>query len=273
MTLSAAFTARAATRVRSRLVAVSPDVELLYTDEQVAVANKPSGLLVHRGWDRDDDVLMFRVRDAIGQHVHPLHRLDRGTSGAVLFARDSESAARLASCFREQRMEKRYLALVRGHMKEDAGRIDYAIPNSEDGERVPAATRYEVLARSSVDRCSLVWVMPETGRLHQIRRHLRHLGHPLVGDVAYGDGKINRHYRAGYGLHRLALHASALSFPHPSREREIRVTAGFPSELRAAFAMLFGDQLELAPSSWSEHEICSSRANCKPCAASAEPEP
>lgn len=209
-------------------------IDLLFVDDHVVVANKPSGLLVHRGWDDDDDVVLFRVRDALGQRVHPVHRLDRGTSGAILFARSPEAAALLCRAFEEGRIDKTYLALVRGEMKGDPeGVVDYAIPKSEDGPRVPARTRYRFLLRSPVDRCSLVEARPETGRLHQIRRHLRHLGHPLVGDVRYGSGVINRHYRATYDLHRLALHAKALAFEHPITGARVEVEAPLSDDLRA----------------------------------------
>lgn len=214
------------------------DIELCYVDEHLVVANKPSGLLVHRGWDNDEDVAMFRVRDALGQYVFPLHRLDRGTSGALLFARSKEVASALASAFEEGRIEKTYLALVRGAVKEPAGVIDYAIPKKEDGERVPAVTHYQVVGISQVDRCSLVRAMPKTGRLHQIRRHLRHIGHPLVGDVKYGSGVINRHYRANYALHRLALHASALAFIHPVTEAKVSVTTSMPDDFASALDAL-----------------------------------
>ena len=213
-------------------------IELLYVDEHLVVADKPSGLLVHRGWDNDDDVAMFRVRDRIGQHVHPIHRLDRGTSGALLFARSKEAAAALCKAFEEGRVEKTYFALVRGEPPAE-GVIDHAIPKSEDGPRVPARTRYRLMRRSSVDRCSLVEAKPETGRLHQVRRHLRHLGHPLVGDVTYGSGAINRHYRATYSLHRLALHARSLSFDHPETGERLRVLAPVPPDLGDALARLF----------------------------------
>lgn len=213
-------------------------IELLFVDAHVVVANKPSGLLVHRGWDRDDDVAMFRVRDAIDALVYPVHRLDRGTSGALVFARSSQDAAALAGSFEARTVEKKYLALVRGRMVADEGIIDYAIPKSEDGERVPAVTRFEVLARSEVERCSLVQAMPETGRLHQIRRHLRHLTHPLIGDVAYGSGAINRHYREIYGLHRLALHASSIRFPHPVTGVMLRVDAPLPEDFRLVLERL-----------------------------------
>src|SRR3954464_10220838 len=104
-------------------------IDLLFVDAHVVVANKPSGLLVHRGWDNDDDVAMFRVRDAIGERVHPVHRLDRGTSGALLFARTREAAAALSRAFEAGTMDKRYLALVRGTPPAE-GTIDYAIPKS-----------------------------------------------------------------------------------------------------------------------------------------------
>jgi tRNA pseudouridine65 synthase len=207
-----------------------PGIELLYVDEHVVAVNKPSGLLVHRGWDDDEDVVLFRVRDAVGPKVSPVHRLDRGTSGALLFARTTEAASALGRDFEAGRVEKRYLALVRG-TPPDAGVIDQPVPKKEAGERVPARTRFRRIARSTVDRCSLVEAMPETGRLHQIRRHLKHLNHPLVGDVNYGSGEINRHYRAEYGLHRLALHAHGLAFWHPVSGTRIVISAPMPNDL------------------------------------------
>ena len=212
-------------------------ITLLFVDEHVVVADKPSGLLVHRGWADDDDVALFRVRDAVGEHVHPVHRLDRGTSGALLFARNREAAAILCKSFEEGRVEKRYLALVRGTPPAE-GLIDHPIPKSEDGPRVPARTRFRLVMRSPVDRCSLVLAMPETGRLHQIRRHLRHANHPLVGDVNYGSGVINRHYRTTYDLHRLALHACRLGFDHPVTGARVVVDSPVPADLAAAFEKL-----------------------------------
>lgn len=207
-------------------------IEILFADAHVVVANKPSGLLVHRGWGDDDDVALFRVRDAIGARVHPIHRLDRGTSGALVFARTPEAASVLAKSFEAHDVDKRYLALVRGAPPAE-GVVDHPVPKGEDtkGPRVSAVTRYRLVARSPVDRCALVEARPVTGRLHQIRRHLRHLSHPLVGDVSYGDGKVNRHYRATYDLHRLALHAIAVTFPHPATGDRVTVTAPMPSDL------------------------------------------
>ena len=212
-------------------------ITLLFVDEHVVVADKPSGLLVHRGWGDDDDVALFRVRDAVGEHVHPIHRLDRGTSGALLFARSREAASVLCRSFEAGSVEKRYLALVRGTPPAE-GVIDYPLTRSEDGPRVPAVTRFRFVRRSPVDRCSLVLAAPATGRLHQIRRHLRHIHHPLIGDVTYGSGVINRHYRAAYDLHRLALHACRLGFDHPVTGVRIVVDAPVPDDLAAALERL-----------------------------------
>jgi tRNA pseudouridine65 synthase len=235
---------------------VTGPITLLHVDEHIVVADKPSGLLVHRGWANDDDVAMFRVRDALGgAHVHPVHRLDRGTSGALLFARSREVAAVLSRAFEEGLVAKRYLALVRGTPPEE-GLIDYPIPRAEDGPRVEARTRFRLVLRSPVERCSLVLAMPETGRLHQIRRHLRHANHPLIGDVTYGSGSINRHYRAEYNLHRLALHACRLEFPHPTTGVWLVVEAPMPADLGAALVLLglpLNAPSELAPPPMAAH--------------------
>jgi tRNA pseudouridine65 synthase len=120
----------------------------------------------------------------------------------------------------------------------DEGVIDHANPRSEGGERVAAVTRFRRLARSPVDRCSLVLAQPETGRLHQIRRHFHHISHPIVGDVNHGSGAINRHYRARYGLHRLALHACSIEFDHPTTGERIVASAPVPDDLSRALEAL-----------------------------------
>jgi tRNA pseudouridine65 synthase len=213
------------------------EMKLLFVDPHVVVVGKPSGMLVHRGWGDDDDTAMFRARDAVGEHVYPVHRLDRGTSGALLFARTREAASALGRAFEAGHVDKRYLALVRG-TPPDAGVIDSPVPRSEGGPRVPAVTRFALVARSPVDRCSLVLALPETGRLHQVRRHLHHIHHPLVGDVNYGSGEINRRFRATYALRRLALHAHHLAFPHPVTGVRVTVEAPLPDDLGSAFAAL-----------------------------------
>ncbi|MCL2448243.1 MAG: pseudouridine synthase [Polyangiaceae bacterium] len=205
-------------------------IDLLWVDADVVVANKPSGLLVHRGMAADDDTALFRVRDALGEQVHPVHRLDRGTSGALVFARTRAAAASLSRAFEEGGVDKRYMALVRG-VPPVEGVIDHPVPPGEGLPRVRAVTRYALVAASPVDRCAWVEARPETGRFHQVRRHMKHLGHPLIGDVNYGSGMINRHYRATYDLHRLALHASFVAFAHPATGRRVEVRAPTPDDL------------------------------------------
>jgi len=213
-------------------------VEVLYLDESVAVVNKPSGELVHPGWARDGPTSMQRLRDALGARVHPVHRLDRGTSGALVFARTPEAARALRTAWDAGSVQKCYLALVRGTPPED-GVIDSPVRRGETGaERVPAVTHFQRLKQSPVARCCLVQAEPKTGRLHQVRRHLHHISHPIVGDVNYGDGRVNRLFRAEHGLHRLALHALSIVFPHPDSGAMLPVTAPLPPDLRDPFTRL-----------------------------------
>jgi tRNA pseudouridine65 synthase len=203
-------------------------VLLLYEDAELVVVSKPSGLLVHRGWANDAVSALDCVRDEVGQHVHPVHRLDRGTSGALVFAKDPIAARRLSSSFERQLVDKRYLALVRG-IPPAEGHIDHPIPKTERGPRVPAQTSYRT--RCARGRFALVEAQPHTGRLHQIRRHLKHAGHPVVGDVNYGRGEINRWFRESVGLCRLALHAASVRFPHPTTGAAVHVVAPLPADL------------------------------------------
>jgi tRNA pseudouridine65 synthase len=189
------------------------DVVLLHLDERVALVDKPSGIVVHRGWADDDGGLLIAVRDRVGRHVWPAHRLDRGASGVVAFALDEEAAATLGRAFAEGQVEKRYLALVRGHPPAELV-IDHPVPTRPDGPRAPAVTAIRTLG--VWERYALVEAVPRTGRLHQIRRHLKHIACPLIGDVNYGKGEHNRLFRERFGLHRLALHALSLRVPHPT---------------------------------------------------------
>jgi tRNA pseudouridine65 synthase len=186
---------------------------ILHRDDRLVVVAKPAGVAVHRGWAGDDEEALLQiVRDTVGAWVWPVHRLDRGASGAIAFALDPETARFLGHAFMGREVDKTYLALTRGHPPEQV-RIDHPIPKKPGGERVPAVT--EVRRLETFGRYALVEARPETGRLHQIRRHLKHISCPLIGDVRYGKGEHNRLFREQYGLHRLALHASRLVLPHP----------------------------------------------------------
>lgn len=205
---------------------------LLYRDDRIAAFAKPSGLLVHRGWGDDAIVALTLARTAIGARVHPVHRLDRATSGVLLFALDPASAAALGALFSGGGIRKTYLALVRG-VPPDEGRIDHPIPRTEGGPRVDAATTFRRL--HVFERYALVEARPETGRLHQIRRHMKHISHPIVGDVNYGKGDINRLFRERFDLHRLALHASEVRFVHPFTGEPLVIAAALPADLREPF--------------------------------------
>lgn len=208
---------------------------ILYHDDDLVVVAKPAGLIVHRGWADDEDAMLQRVRDAIGRRVYPVHRLDRGASGALAFALSPEAARAVQEAFVAGAVDKRYLALVRGNPPATLV-IDHPIPRSEDGPRVPAVTEVRTLAQSG--RYALVEARPLTGRLHQIRRHLKHVSCPLIGDVRYGKGEHNRIFRERHGLHRLALHAWRLALPHPRGGPAVTVVAPLPADLAGALADL-----------------------------------
>lgn len=197
----------------------------LFRDEHYVAVHKPPGLLVHRTWLAEDtDFLLQRVRDRVGQRVYPVHRLDRATSGVIVFGLSPAATRRLRSAFEAQQVSKCYLAVVRGWVTA-AGTVDHPLDDPETGVgRRPALTRYRPLARTelpfAVDRYptarySLVAAEPLTGRRHQVRRHLKHVAHPIVGDTSYGKGTHNRFFRSRFGLDRLLLVASELRFVHP----------------------------------------------------------
>jgi tRNA pseudouridine65 synthase len=201
------------------------------------VVDKPSGVAMHRGWADDDDALLQQVRDQIGLWVYPIHRLDRGASGVALFALDKEAARAFSEAWPQA--DKRYIAITRGHPPEHLV-IDHAIPKAPGEERVPAVT--EIWRKEIFGRYAVVEARPHTGRLHQIRRHCKHISCPLIGDVRYGKGEHNRLFRDRFALHRLALHCVALTVPHPEGgllEVSCALAADLASAIdqaRAAFA-------------------------------------
>jgi tRNA pseudouridine65 synthase len=203
---------------------------ILHRDSRCVVVDKPSGIATHRGWDDSDDALLQRVRDAVNAYVYPIHRLDKGASGIVLFALDRDAAQAFSAAW--DTADKRYLAITRGHPPEHLV-IDHAIPKAPDEERVPAVT--EIWRRDTFGRYALVEARPRTGRLHQIRRHLKHISCPLIGDVRYGKGEHNRIFREHHALHRLALHCTSLTVAHPDGTT-LAVTCALPDDLRDAIA-------------------------------------
>lgn len=209
--------------------------EVIYQDEYLVAINKPSGLLVHRSpIDRHETRFALQlVRDQIGRHVYPVHRLDKPTSGVLLFGLSSDIARGVSAQFAAGTVHKEYLAVVRGHCPE-AGRIDHALKEEwdriADRDRRPdkpaqeAETYFRQLATVeipfSVDRYpqtrySLVALQPETGRRHQLRRHMKHIGYPIIGDAKHGKGVHNRFFQSQYQCHRLLLACTGLELVHP----------------------------------------------------------
>lgn len=201
---------------------------LLWRDEHLVVVNKPSGLAVHQGWAREPHTVVSVLRDQLGEHWSPIHRLDRATSGALVLAREPETIRRVQSQFDAGTIVKNYLALVRGKTPE-CGLIDHAIAKSKEHDKREARTAFRRVG--TFERYSVVLARPLTGRLHQIRRHLKFISHPLIGDTRYGKGEHNRLFRERFGLHRLALHASHLRFEHPFDGTTVDCHAPLPNDL------------------------------------------
>jgi tRNA pseudouridine65 synthase len=220
-------------------------MEVVFQDEYLLAVNKPAGLLVHRSnIDRHETRFAVQMaRDLIGQHVYPAHRLDKPTSGVLLFALSSSVARQMMAMFVSGGVEKTYLAIVRGYTDEE-GLIDYPLKKQSDkmidAEVNPdnpaqeAITSYVRLAtvdmpypvgRYASSRYSLLKVWPQTGRRHQIRRHMKHIFHPVIGDTTHGDGKHNQFFREQFGCHRLLLAAVGLSFIHPITGQQLCIRA------------------------------------------------
>jgi tRNA pseudouridine65 synthase len=210
-------------------------IEILYRDGALVAVDKPAGLAVHRGWAQDDRYAMTEVRDLLGQWVYPVHRLDRGASGVLVFGLSPESARALCEQFERHEVEKTYWALVRGAPADDVT-IDHALKPDNSEQPQPAVTRVRRLEQHG--RYAWVEARPLTGRLHQIRRHLKHVSCPLIGDVKYGKGEHNRLFRERYGLQRLALHAARLSIKSPDNDAQLELQAPLPSDLARALELL-----------------------------------
>jgi tRNA pseudouridine65 synthase len=230
-------------------------LEILYQDAYLVAINKPSGLLVHKSMiDRHETQYALQmVRDQIGQYVYPIHRLDKPTSGVLLFALSSEIAQQISNQFHTPNFEKTYIAIVRGYIEKE-GIIDYPLSvqydkiadkdKKQDKAPQEAITHFKRLniveldipiSRYPAARYSLVALYPKTGRKHQLRRHMKHLFHPIVGDTKYGRGEHNKLYRSHLNSNRLLLHALKLSFIHPVTHKTIELYASLDETFQALF--------------------------------------
>lgn len=257
-----------------QLVPEKPVLTILYQDEYIVAVDKPAGLFVHRSFmDRDEVYFALQlVRDQIGQYVYPVHRLDRPTSGVLLFALSKEVAQKLNEAFAnkssgidtneddsETGLTKTYYALVRGHLPitKQVELIDYPLKEKLDKlgdknvsrNKAPqsAQTHYQVIKQASLPialgkfdsvRYSLIKLLPITGRRHQIRRHLAHLRCPIIGDINYGDNKQNPFFIQHFGFKRLMLIAKSLCFIHPITKKQIMINAEFDQQWQHVFTEL-----------------------------------
>ena len=222
-------------------------LKILYLDDYLAIVHKPAGWLVHRTpLDKGETRFVLQaLRDQIGQHVWPVHRLDKGTSGVLVFALSAEVARTLGQAFETgEGLHKTYRAIVRGWPLPE-GLIDHALKRmpddmrSEREEVQPAQTRYATLRRGELPIAqgqfpSLRWAEVQlqllTGRRHQLRRHMKHIAHPIIGDATHGKGPLNRAVAEYLGLQRLWLHAQSLAFNHPVSGQGLQLASPLPCE-------------------------------------------
>ena len=220
---------------------------VLYQDQHLVAINKPHGLLVHRSPIAADtnEFAVQILRDQLNQRVYPAHRLDRKTGGALLFALDENTNSLTQQQFQNNAVEKVYHAVVRGYT-EDAGEIDYALKR-DDGVVQEAFTVYKTLRRTEVpfqigkhetSRYSLVELRPQTGRMHQLRKHMAHVMHPIIGDRPYGCNKQNRYFKEEFSMMTMLLHAKSLSFTHPVTGIQMLIEADYQPPFSQALATL-----------------------------------
>jgi tRNA pseudouridine65 synthase len=222
-------------------------LDVLYRDDFLIAVNKPHGLLVHRSpiaADADEFALQL-LRDQVGLKVNPVHRLDRKTGGVLLFALNKAVEIAMQQQFAENLVRKKYLAIVRGHTpdKED---IDYPL-RKENGALQEAFTSFITLKRAEIEvafgghatsRYSLIEAEPQTGRMHQIRKHMSHIFHPIIGDRTHGCNKQNKLFKDTWEMTTMLLHASQVSFKHPVTGNAISIQADMQPEFTRMVELL-----------------------------------
>lgn len=215
---------------------------VIYLDDALIAVAKPAAILTHPGgWSAEHYTVMNALRALLGHHVFPLHRLDRPTSGVLLFARNSKMTRCYRQLFELNGIQKTYWGVVRGWSPQ-SGQIDRALRQPESDREQSASTAYRSVASASLSqpigsfpsgRFSLVELKPGTGRWHQIRRHMNGLGYPIVGDAVHGDTHFNRYAREHLGVDRLMLHAASVEFDDPRGLGRRRLVAPLEADMAA----------------------------------------
>lgn len=222
-------------------------LEIIYQDEDLVAINKPHGLLVHRSSIANDakEFALQLLKEQIGRYVSPVHRLDRKTSGLLLFALNKDVERQMHQKFMNGEIHKEYLAIVRGYAP-DEQEIDYPLAK-ENGTMQEAFTKFVTLQRAELaiplgkhptSRYSLVEATPTTGRMHQLRRHFAHIFYPIIGDRKHGCNKQNRFFKEQWGMTTMLLHASNLKFTHPVTNEEIDISAPVQTEFRRVMDLM-----------------------------------
>lgn len=222
-------------------------LEILYQDPSIVAINKPHGLLVHQSpiaRDAEEFALQL-LRDQLKQTVYPAHRLDRKTSGVLIFSLDKPTDRLMQQKFQNKAVCKKYLALLRGFAPSEMA-IDYPL-KKEDGVEQDAITHFRTLkqfelnvpsGKHTTSRYSLVEANPETGRMHQLRRHFAHIFHPIIGDRPHGCNKQNKFWLENFQMNTMLLHASEVSFAHPHTKETIVIQAGISGEFERVLTIL-----------------------------------
>lgn len=246
------------------------DLEILYQDDECVAVNKPPGMLVHRSFvdTRERQNVVRTLKRQIGQRIFTVHRLDRATSGVLIFGLNSDAARYLTTQFERREVQKTYTAIVRGYtddqvtidmpLKEKYDRIATPVEATENKPAQEAVTEYRTLTRSELplsagkyatSRYSFIRITPHTGRRHQIRRHLKHTSHPIIGDIQHGDHRVNQLVEREFGLRRLMLVASELQIAHPSSGELLTLTARSGEDFERAIVCL-----DLATDALDKHQ-------------------
>lgn len=230
------------------------DLPILYQSDGLVAINKPHGLLVHRSFIAADasEFAVQLLRDQLGQRVYPVHRLDRKTGGVLLFALTDALNSAMQQQFADGEVQKTYLAIVRGYTPDELA-IDYPLRRDEgNGKQGPlqeAFTALKTIQRTEVSipfgkhatsRYSLVELSPTTGRMHQLRKHMAHIFHPIIGDRPHGCNKQNSLFLTKFGMNTMLLHARRLQYTHPDSGEVITIDAPFQNEFTRMLRTLFG---------------------------------